>query len=70
MKVLAERVQKFFRTVGNAIRNASWRRICAYVLMVAFILLTAIGAGLIFMPAGFIAGGVASGLVGYLLGAD
>ena len=70
MKVLTERVRNFFRAIKDRLLAVAWRQVFAYILMVAFICFTSIGVGLIFVPAGFIALGVASGLVGYLLGAD
>jgi hypothetical protein len=36
--------------------------------MFSFIMLTSIGAGLIFPPAGLIVAGIACGIFGYLLG--
>ena len=42
----------------------------ANALMVVFIVSTSIGAGLVFLPAGFIVAGVTSGVFGYLLGAE
>jgi hypothetical protein len=48
-----------------------YRRQVAYSLMGAFIVLTSVGAiGLFGLSAGLVVGGVASGLVGYLLGAE
>lgn len=38
--------------------------------MLSFILLTAIGAGFIFPPAGLIVAGLACGIVGFLLGLE
>ncbi len=42
----------------------------ANFLMLSFILLTAIGAGFIFPPAGLIVAGLACGIVGFLLGLE
>lgn len=42
----------------------------AYLLMVSFILFTTVGAALVYVPAGFITAGVASGVFGYLLGRE
>ena len=39
-------------------------------MMVSFILLTSIGAGLVFFPAGLIVAGIGCGLFGFLLGAE
>lgn len=50
--------------------DAKYRSIAAYILMVFLVVFTSVGAGLIYLPAGFITLGVTSGLFGYLLGAD
>lgn len=63
MQTLADRVREFFAKV-------EWRRLFAYILMLAFIGFTSVGAGLIFFPAGLITAGAVCGLVGYILGAD
>jgi TRAP-type C4-dicarboxylate transport system permease small subunit len=47
-----------------------WRAISADVFMLAFILLTGVGAYMILPAAGFITAGVTCGLYGYLLGSD
>ena len=46
------------------------RRNLANCLMFLFVVGVAVGAGLIFPPAGFIAGGIACGIYGYLLGSE
>jgi hypothetical protein len=46
------------------------RTILANILMAAFVILTAVGAGIIFPPAGLIIAGVCCGLVGLLLGLE
>lgn len=46
------------------------RTTLANAMMVLFVLGTTIGSALIFLPAGFIVGGVACGLYGYLLGSE
>lgn len=38
--------------------------------MLVFVVSTSIGAGMIFLPAGFVVAGVTSGIFGYLLGAE
>lgn len=70
MRTVFNRVQRALLVVLSVIRYARWRQISAYLLMVAFICLSAVGAALIYVPAGFITAGLACGLVGYLLGAD
>jgi len=42
----------------------------AYVLMLSFILLSSIGAGMLFIPAGFMTAGATCGILGYLLGRE
>jgi amino acid permease len=42
----------------------------ANALMVIFVVSTSIGAGMMFLPAGFVVAGVTSGIFGYLLGAE
>jgi hypothetical protein len=46
------------------------RRNLANCLMFLFVVGVSLGAGLIFLPAGFITGGVACGIYGYLLGSE
>jgi hypothetical protein len=46
------------------------RAFLAYLSLVAFIVATTIGAGLIYAPAGFIAFGVTCGLSALLLGSE
>lgn len=46
------------------------REFAAYVLMSLFVTCTTVGAFLIYLPAGFVTLGVASGLYAYLLGSD
>ncbi len=46
------------------------RAYIANFLMMSFILLPAIGAGLIFPPAGLVVAGLACGIVGFLLGLE
>lgn len=47
-----------------------YRAQSAYILMLFLVVFTTIGAGLIFLPAGFITFGILSGVVGYILGAE
>jgi hypothetical protein len=53
-----------------AFTNAANRRNFAYLFMISFILLTSVGAGLIFIPAGLIVAGITCGLFGFLLGSE
>ena len=42
----------------------------AYLFMVSFILLSSVGAGMLFFPAGFITAGATCGIFGYMLGRE
>jgi hypothetical protein len=42
----------------------------AYVFMLSFIILTSIGVGLIFPPAGIVVAGIGCGLFGFILGLE
>jgi len=42
----------------------------ANILMVSFVVLTAVGAALIFPPAGLIVAGTCCGILGFLLGLE
>ena len=46
------------------------RQVAAYILMFLFVVLTSVGAFLIFPAAGFIVAGINCGMYGYLLGAE
>lgn len=46
------------------------RSIVANILMGSFVVLTAVGAGVIFPPAGLIVAGVCCGVVGFILGIE
>jgi hypothetical protein len=46
------------------------RSFSAHCLMVLFVMLSAIGAGLLLPPLGLIVAGVNCGLYGYLMGSD
>jgi hypothetical protein len=52
------------------LRNFNLRALTANLLMLSFILMTSIGAFLIFPAAGFITAGVCCGVFGYLLGSE
>ena len=51
-------------------RMALNRGTFANVFMLCFIILTSIGAGMIYLPAGLIVAGVGCGIFGFLLGAE
>jgi hypothetical protein len=61
------RIKKIFAKIKMALINRGY---IANFLMMSFILLTAIGAGFIFPPAGLIVAGLACGIVGFLLGLE
>ena len=63
-------VWKSMNKVLSFIRGAANRGTFANVLMVSFILFSAVGGFLIAPPVGFIVAGVACGVFGYLLGAE
>lgn len=52
------------------LKSKANRRTFANLLMTSFILLTSIGAGFIFPPAGLIVAGITCGLFGFLLGLE
>lgn len=58
------------RRIADFLGRMPWRRVIAHCLMASFIVGTTVGAALILPAAGWIAFGVTSALVGYLLGAD
>lgn len=58
------------RKVVTYLRGAAKRTTFANILMVSFILFTAVGGFLIAPPVGFIVAGVTCGVFGYLLGAE
>lgn len=61
---LVRRVLSYLRT------GVAWRQMVAYLLMACFVVLPTIGAWMVYPPAGWITGGVLSGIVGYVLGSD
>ena len=52
------------------LKARGWRASSADILMLAFILLTGLGAYMILPAAGFITAGVTCGIYGYLLGSE
>lgn len=52
------------------IRRHMTRSNFANGLMLVFVISTSVGAGLVFLPAGFVVAGITSGIFGYLLGAE
>jgi hypothetical protein len=58
------------KTVKFRLLPVDWRAIAAYILMFAFIIAPCIGVAMIYPPAGWIYFGAASGIVGYILGAE
>lgn len=69
-------MKNLFAIIATRIRNRLGRdyifrrSLFAHVLMVLFIVLTSVGAGLIAPPVGLIVAGAACGLYGYLLGSE
>jgi len=61
------RISEMWRKFAN---KAFSRASAANLLMIAFILLSGVGAFMIYPPAGFIVSGAACGLFGYILGLD
>lgn len=61
------RIKKIFAKIKMVLINRAY---IANFLMMSFILLPAIGAGLIFPPAGLVVAGLACGIVGFLLGLE
>ncbi len=61
---------KLIKIVTDLIKKYINRKTSANAMMVSFIMLTSVGAGLIFFPAGLIVAGVGCGLFGFLLGAE
>lgn len=68
------RIKAAFAKLLVALRKATKimfsRPSIANYLMFSFILLSALGAGMIYVPAGLITAGVCCGLFGYLLGSE
>jgi hypothetical protein len=60
----------FRKVTQNLARWLFTRSSIANLMMLSFILLTAVGVGMIYFPAGFIAAGVTCGLFGLLLGSE
>lgn len=58
------------RRIADFLASLAWRRLIAYVLMAMFVICTSVGAAMLLPAAGWITAGVASAVVGYLLGAD
>ena len=52
------------------LRKVSTRQSASYLLMVAFIIFISIGAGMYNPAIGFIAAGIACGILGFLLGLE
>lgn len=59
-------MQKFFSKVKNRLS----RSLFAYFFMLSFIILSSIGAALIYPPAGFLVAGASCGFFGFLLGRE
>jgi len=70
MKKIRAALSKTVASSIAGIKRTANRRTFAYLFMISFILLTSVGAGLIFPPAGFIVAGITCGLFGFLLGTE
>lgn len=70
LKVAARRILRPVVLAWVFIRNKANRSTFANLLMLCFIIFTSIGAGLIFLPAGWVVAGVCCGIFGFLLGAE
>ncbi len=63
LRRIALSLSKFFARLSS-------RAALANILMFSFILLCAVGSGMIFFPAGFIVAGIGCGVFGFLLGSE
>jgi hypothetical protein len=63
VKIYSLRILQNIKKLGN-------RGSVANMLMISFIMFSALGTFLIYVPAGFIATGVACGIFGFLLGQE
>lgn len=69
-KIARNVIQKINKVWRQFTEKAFSRASAANLLMIAFILLSGVGAFMIYPPAGFIVGGAACGLFGFILGLD
>lgn len=63
-------VSRKFKLINEKLKNRLTRQASANLMMVSFILFTAIGCFLVYVPAGFICAGISCGLFGFLLGQE
>jgi len=70
LRLIAAAAGLRFRVARMRLRMALNRGTFANVFMLCFIILTSIGAGMIYLPAGWIVAGVSCGVFGFLLGAE
>lgn len=56
--------------ISRGLKRMAKRSTFANIFMFCFIILTSIGAGMIFLPAGFLVAGVGCGIFGFLLGLE
>lgn len=64
------RIKLGFLVFAKWLRRKANRSTFANIFMFCFIILTSIGAGMIFLPAGFVVAGVGCGIFGFLLGLE
>ena len=70
LALLGNLIRRTMRFIRDSVLRLFKRDSIANLLMLAFILLCAFGAGMIYLPAGLITAGVACGLYGFLLGSE
>jgi hypothetical protein len=70
LRVTMANTRSRLRVARIRVRTALNRGTFANIFMLCFIILTSIGAGMIFFPAGWIVAGVSCGVFGFLLGAE
>jgi hypothetical protein len=70
LKIAARKVARPMVLAWGFIKNRANRSTFANLLMLCFIIFTSIGAGLIFLPAGWVVAGVCCGIFGFLLGSE
>lgn len=70
LKGLTSRMYLFIRNIRIWLKIKANRGTFANILMICFIIFTSIGAGMIFLPAGWVVAGVCCGIFGFLLGSE
>lgn len=70
IRALLRRSSARVRRTRVSLKNKANRSTFANILMLCFIIFTSIGAGMIFLPAGWVVAGVCCGIFGFLLGSE